>query len=201
MLCWCVGEVWGSVGGFCVCRCVLLFLVLWFLLSWKIQGNRYICGSFKLNFMKNKFAILFCTAMAVFLGSCGVKTPYFEYAVFADYRLLAEKGFFVTEAESVSFDYETIGFMSVQVSSGYRSITKDGKPGEKKVGLLEEKTEEYKKATLPDALEYFREKAVSTGANGAIRMDIMVTKKPVVVGGVTVYEPDGYVVSGMLIKK
>lgn len=154
--------------------------------------------------MKNKFAILFCTAMAVFLGSCKVsylKTPYYQYAVFADYRLLAEKGFFVTEAESVSFDYETIGFMSVEVASGYKDIIKDGKAVEKKVGLLEEKTEEYKVATLQESLEYFREKAVSIGANGAIRLNVYTKSSMPLSPGSFVFTPSSYVISGMLIKK
>lgn len=149
-----------------------------------------------------KVILLVCSLFA--LASCSVKVPYLKQTYFTDYRAFTQNGFFITESDAVSFDYDAVGHMEVLLRSGHEMV-ESGKVDKNgavvpKVGLLEKKSGGYKIATLQDAINEFREKAIQEGADGALSLQI---KSIVLEGSNAITDPDvivGYRISGMLIK-
>lgn len=145
--------------------------------------------------LKSGCALLLAVAMA----SC---MPEFTNKVYyTDYSNLSNQGFFVTESNSVSFDYKTIGSMVLQQESGQTKVRvqkeKDKKKptgfddiyGEDRPQKQPKTKSKYKLATAQGALADFAEEAKQRGANGVIGLKIT-------------YGPGAAViVSGMIIKK
>lgn len=97
--------------------------------------------------MKRILLILIAT---ISLSSCGMM-KYAEYSTTLNYNRF--KNFFITESNSVSFDYEPIGSVSSMVVSGY----------------VKSKRIE---ASADDALEVLYEEARQSNANGIINLKI-----------------------------
>lgn len=119
--------------------------------------------------MKTVLSLIF--AMAV-LTSCSV--PYIKAIGYIDYTMY-DNGFFVTESNSVSFKYESLGSISALVLSGYQ----DGK---------------YVRAYAQDGVTAIVEKAMGERANGVINLKFypytdFTTKQ------------SGFFVTGMAIRK
>lgn len=60
---------------------------------------------------------------------CGCATtykwPYVQESSIIDYSQYAKKGFFITQANSVNFDYTPIGSISAKVEGGYEVLNID----------------------------------------------------------------------------
>ena len=143
--------------------------------------------------------ILMICFLAVMLASCQTYLPspvYIPGGV--DYSALTDRGIFVTESNSVSFDYEPIGSVYVNAYGGW--VRKDGKPRE------DDSKEDYyilgssskKVYQLPSYEECFirlAEKLNEMGANGIINLKFNWSK--------SVFDQtiDNLYISGMAIKK
>lgn len=136
--------------------------------------------------------------LAVAMASC--MTSHFTNKVYyTDYSNLSKQGFFVTESNSVSFDYEPIGSMVLQQESGQTKVKveKEKKKvtgyddiyGEERPQKQPKTKSNYKWATAQGAMADFAAEAKQRGANGVIGLKIT-------------YGPEySVIVSGMIIKK
>jgi uncharacterized protein YbjQ (UPF0145 family) len=95
--------------------------------------------------------ILIVAVLPLLFSSC-VTERYTEISSVVDYSKYAKKGFFLSESNSVNFEYEAFGSLSVVVLSG------------KKQG------EGYKVASSDDAVRLLYEKAKDLGVNGLINV-------------------------------
>lgn len=146
-------------------------------------------------------SLIFC------LGSCVTvpKWPYIQESSIIDYSQYTNKGFFITQANSVNFDYLAIGSISSKVESGYEILNTNMvkvlgddvySPDQKTKAKI--KYGKYIRATPEMALENLYKKAVESGANGIVGLTIEpITNYSPHYGNVTV----GYFVAGMAIKK
>ncbi|WP_448635178.1 hypothetical protein [Pedobacter panaciterrae] len=75
--------------------------------------------------MKKLFALLLITSIFAFSCSPIYKKPSNFRSGITDYSRFNEKGFFITESNSVSFDYQAIGSVYVQQEEGYEIISND----------------------------------------------------------------------------
>lgn len=152
--------------------------------------------------MKKLYFIL-AIAMIAAITSCtsvkfGHTTSYLDYSRFSD------QGFFVTEANTVPFDYTPVGSMSVTEYSGmddskeFRQTRENLKEGKKfDDGIYDSKTPKNKSkwhtANVNSALDAIVERARIAGGNGLMDMQITpVFNKNGTVAAITV--------SGMIIR-
>ncbi len=158
------------------------------------------------NYMKH-LSFIFSICL-LFLSGCSIvpKYPYLETAVVLDYSEYTKNGFFMTEANSVGFDYEAIGSVSAKVQSGYEVLRENLREvGDDVYGKSTVKRSvkygNYKQAYSDTAIEVLYNKAKDIGANGLI--NIKVTYIPAVRDLKTgiIYEPDAIIVTGMAIRK
>lgn len=117
--------------------------------------------------------ILLLLGFVALLSGCG--RGYYIDNVSLDYSQYTKEGFFITEASSVSFDYEPVASVYTFVYSG----TEKGK---------------WKRATYVDGVKAVYNEAKQKGANGIINLKYDVT-----------YDKNGAVsyvyVKGMAIKR
>lgn len=149
--------------------------------------------------MKKVLLAILCLAS---LSSCSVKIPYVQEAYFTDYRIFMEKGFFITESDAVSFDYDAVGSMAIEQRAGHELILKKGDNFDSTYssGLLEKKWGKYKNVSLEGAMDYFYSEAKKKGADGTIKFKVETIFEGRTSGGMVVNTPVGYTISGMLIK-
>ena len=135
------------------------------------------------------------------LNSCmSLKTPYRANFSMISYKPFTEKGFYITESNSVSFGYESIGHISVAVSSGYVKSEEDIEKAQKQTAFIDENFagEEqdpfynpgsiFVEATPEDALKLMQKKIIEQGGNGIINLKYS-------------YNLGAIYLSGMAIKK
>lgn len=148
--------------------------------------------------MKRFFLTLVCLTS---LTSCSVKIPYVQETYFTDYRSFMDKGFFITESDAVSFDYDAIGSMSIEQRSGHEFTVKKGDNFYSEYySQVEQKWGKFKKASLEEAMNYFYEEAKDKGADGTIKFKVETIFEEKQSYGIMVKTPIGYIISGMLIK-
>jgi uncharacterized protein YbjQ (UPF0145 family) len=94
-------------------------------------------------------SLVFC--LFLLFNGCIIRHPYLESISPIDYSEYTKSGFFLTESNSVSFDYNPIGNISATITSGY-------------VG------KQFVKATYEDALQLLHENAREMKANGIINL-------------------------------
>ncbi|MBK5722784.1 hypothetical protein JGH11_18085 [Dysgonomonas sp. Marseille-P4677] len=112
-----------------------------------------------------------CLALLLLSVSCAT---YNSYTVVVDYSKYAMEGFFITESNSVSFEYMPVGSVITSVT-GYIKTPKGNR-----------------KVTAEDALYNFTEECKAMRANAAINVKILVeTNKGAI---------EGYRITGMAIK-
>lgn len=104
-------------------------------------------------------------AIFALIALVGCSTPkFYTSGNFVDYSKYMEKGFFVSESNSVNFTYTPVGSVSGSCYSGNTSgSTKD------KNSLLG-KMYNYKFATIEDAMDAMYQIAIEKGANGVINL-------------------------------
>jgi uncharacterized protein YbjQ (UPF0145 family) len=123
-----------------------------------------------------------------------VRSPYLKYHGVVDYSKYMSRGFFITEANSVSFDYESIGSVTAGVESGWEILDTTTKTTTSKDDVYGSSTKtkikygEYIQAELDDAIEELYSTSIELGADGVINFSIRSSLGE-------------YVVSGMAIKR
>ncbi len=128
--------------------------------------------------------------LLVVLFNCSCVTWNYEVNVSTiDYAKLSNsKGFFISESNSVSFEYTPIGSISIECVSG-----NDGVESE-----LNWSTTKYKHASIEDGFKKLIQVSIEKGANGVINVQ---TKYLPAFNTKYAYYPDRIIVSGMMIKK
>lgn len=140
--------------------------------------------------------LLLLIAFPLLIGCVSVpKYPYIKTSSVIDYSEFAKRGFFITEANSVSFDYTALGSVSSKVSGGYEVISetrrmdmKDDVYSQTKSGA-KIKYGKYIPAYIEDALDAIHNQSIEIGANGVINLRI------------TYPDNETVVVTGMAIKR
>lgn len=142
---------------------------------------------------------LFFLSLILVMASCSTKYAMIKESSIIDYSSFEKNGFFLSEANSVSFDYRAVGSVSATVLNGWevKGVAKDNRQnavtsmGEQiKYGL-------YKNATPNDVLDELYKKAIENGANGIINLSIKPTTETIPGRGMI----KGYYATGMAIKK
>lgn len=126
-----------------------------------------------------KFLLL--AIIAVFLNSCISYSYYAVNSYTIDYYKYTEKGFFITESNSVNFNYEPVGSVVVESISGYYNS-------------------EYVAANIDDAFIKLYQISQKNNANGVINVKINFVNSYQDVS-TKEFHPNRWVVTGMLIKK
>lgn len=119
-----------------------------------------------------KTLLLMVIGCGIFFTSCVSTAQFSTSSSFVDYTKYTTKGFFISEANAVSFEYDAIGSISTLVLSGEKV-----KPSKNTInaeysggGLLSPKNIVY--ATHQDVIEGLYNEAVKQGANGIINVKI-----------------------------
>src|SRR5690606_16170414 len=108
--------------------------------------------------------------------SCSGPRMYFEAsATYVDYRPYTETGFFITESNSVGFDYKPVSSVMAIARSGYlpqerRSNVTDSKPFDDVYYKPERIKAGVRTATPKDAVRELVHQARALGANGIINL-------------------------------
>lgn len=162
--------------------------------------------------MKRALLVLMTASL---LTGCSIipKTMYVGSVSIVDYSPYSDEGFFITESNSVSFDYQPVSSVTAVFRSGYASVEivekENQKPKSKqtddvysgRIASGRIKTGDFVEATPQSALEELYRKSVEIGANGIINLKISTFTE----GGVdNLGKPVtliGYSASGMAIKR
>lgn len=118
---------------------------------------------------------LFYLISILLLMSCsGNKHIYTETAQIIDYEKYNNKGFFITESNSVSFDYTPIGSIVVRIYSGHEVVGTEYVKKFKSTGTYTEipkmRVGDWRNGDLEDAFIKLHKEAISRGANGVINL-------------------------------
>lgn len=134
-----------------------------------------------------KKILTLCAVAALMMCSCETANKFQQSAGFIDYSMF--HGMFLTESNSVSFEYLPIGSLYAEEISGEYQIVK------KKIGNNEIYGDEYavvdgkyRHASPQSALAFAADKAKEMGGNGIINLRIEKID-------------GGYCVTGMVIKR
>lgn len=143
--------------------------------------------------------IILLTLFVIILSSC--RTPFYLGSSALDYSKYSNQGFFISESNSVSFDYKPIASVVAEFQTGYEPLIRNGKAvvWENEWGMKVPKTtKKLIPATREGVTEELYKKAVQIGANGIINFEISTIR---VYTKETGYITTGYVATGMAIKK
>ena len=118
--------------------------------------------------MRRKVLFLFC---AVFLIVGCIPMKRITQVVTLDLTKYTEVGFFITEANSISRDYDPVGLISVYIDSGHEVevITEESKDPIYKIDVKEKKGQ-FINASLEEAVNMLYQEAIDKGANGIINL-------------------------------
>nr|DAO98116.1 MAG TPA: Putative heavy-metal-binding protein [Caudoviricetes sp.] len=149
--------------------------------------------------MKKVLSIL--AGMFLF-ASCATYQPTPKsFVSMIDYSAFTQQGIYVTESNSVNFDYEAIGSICAEELGGWISKKSSEYSDPKEEYYLGSSFSKkiYVKPDIQEAFKKLMDKLSQSGANGLINMRIEFTKELDIVGKqVTV---DKIIVSGMAIKR
>ncbi|MDE6237847.1 MAG: hypothetical protein K2M45_08270 [Muribaculaceae bacterium] len=144
--------------------------------------------------MKRKHLfIMLALSLAASLTSCYPK--FSDRVYFLDYSTFADKGFFITESNTVPFDYKPIGSVYVEQHSGMVNVSVEpkGDPrlsdaiyGEDRRGSTKKK---WSNVSSDTALQSVFQAGQSVGADGIINLHIEGNAG------------QGIILTGMLIKR
>jgi len=142
--------------------------------------------------MKKLLLILFAACLA----SCSTYGPVVN---FVDYSTYNEQGVFLTESNSVSFEYEPVGSVNVLLYSGYAKQDPAKQTSLKQQGvdpraMVVGSPSVYRSATAQEALKIAVDQAQKNGANAIINLSY-----EFIPSGKN--SPAGWFVSGMAVRK
>ena len=110
--------------------------------------------------------ILFSLLALTLLSGCGsIKTTFLSLSNVVDYQKYHEQGFFITEANSVSFEYDPIGSVLVTMRPGYE-VTKSAR------GYLSY-SKNPRMITEYDVLDELKKEVETLGGNGVINIKVL----------------------------
>lgn len=134
-------------------------------------------------------------------ASCATYRPAPKsYVGMIDYSVLTSKGLFVTESNSVNFDYQAIGSVIAEETGGW--VRKDGKDtsddpkADYYVASASQKI--YKSPDIQVVFDNIAKNLLTIGANGIINLKITTSSEIDMVSKLSV---DKITVSGMAIRK
>lgn len=141
--------------------------------------------------------------MTIILSSCAIKYPYKRYSTVVDFEKYTSQGFFITESNSVNFNYMPVGSLSSVVESGYELIgdlVTDRSDDLYHNSSSSNKYGDYINAAIDDAIEELFLSAKELGADGIINL------KTEYISGIyskygSVVRPPMYIATGMAIKR
>lgn len=134
------------------------------------------------------------------LTSCSTyKIPYDVQSYYTDYSVYAKKGFFITESNSVSFEYTPVGSLIVEVSSGYDNNVSASSSQKSYSTAKSKSSKKWRYANVNEALNILYEDALYMRANGIINLQIKIV--PAVYNKDVMVSSDRIIISGMAIKK
>lgn len=137
--------------------------------------------------------------MVALLTSCAPKMQYVASSTYINYQTYVEQGMFITESNSVSFEYTPLGSVSAIVFPGYVKATRPSQYKYEDLNGNQQLTEDYNKwqpADVSDAITLAVDKAKQQGGNGIINFKVQPTSET---DGKTVRY--GYLVTGMVIHR
>lgn len=151
---------------------------------------------------KLTFLIAVIATFAMTSCSLSVKIPYRYSMSYIDYNTVSQQyGVFITESNSVGFDYQPIGSISLMERSGneVKSSESEAKDGVYSKSLITTvKYGDWIDASIDELLKIACQKAIEQGGNGIINMKIEYLPSTVVNN--VVYS-EGYRITGMIIKR
>lgn len=146
--------------------------------------------------------VLLMAIVTLFLSSCITKFPYQKESYVINYSHLSENGFFITESNSVSFNYTPLGSVTSIVTDGYEVLSHEKKtyPQNAYPDIVKDvyKYGKYKIADINDALDILYSETKKLGGNGIINLKITYNTTSKTKDGLSI---NNYVVTGMAIKK
>lgn len=146
-----------------------------------------------------KRTIITIAIVTALLTSCAPNIQYVASSSYINYQTYAEQGVYITESNSVSFDYTPLGSVSAVVFPGYVKSTRLSQYKYEDLNGNPQPTETYNKwqsADVTDAIALAVEKAKQQGGNGIINFRVQPTSES---NGKTVRH--GFLVTGMVISK
>ena len=149
--------------------------------------------------MRKLLFIIF--SVCLFISSCSVKIPYRYSMDYIDYNTVSQKhGIFITEANSVGFEYEPVGSINLMERSGYEVKYIENNYSDGIYGAVKNKKKygDWINASVDELLKLACQKALECGGNGIINLKFEYL--PSVVVDKEVY-PEGYRITGMIIKR
>ncbi len=149
-----------------------------------------------------KLSFLIAVIATFVMTACSVKIPYRYSMSYIDYNTVSQQyGVFITESNSVGFDYQPIGSISLMERSGneVKSSESEAKDGVYSKSLITTvKYGDWIEASIDELLKIACQKAIEQGGNGIINMKIEYLPSTVVNN--VVYS-EGYRITGMIIKR
>lgn len=116
--------------------------------------------------------IILSVVSVLLLSSCAtlINGPYYsEFSQSIDYSKYSEKGFFLTESNSVSFDYTPVATVYCVIENGYVRIV-DGKEYQLQGEMYITKDMEFKRGYADTTLDKLYQEAHKLGADGIINL-------------------------------
>lgn len=157
-----------------------------------------ICRKFAANLSHMKhIAFLLTVCLLAALSSC--RAPMTHATYYIDYQQAGQGKVFITEANSVSFEYEPLGSILVEETSGMVKLTVPTTEKERDrddlygTSSTTKTVNSYSKATAQTALNYAAQEAILLGGDGIINLRLTSVNDGK--GGAVVS------VSGMIIKR
>ncbi len=147
--------------------------------------------------------ILFFTIFVLLVPSCSVKYPYRKYATVIDFTEITKSGFYITESNSVSFNYIPLGSLTSVVESGYEvlgSNAGDSSDDIYKLNSSKISYGDYIQAEPNEAIDELVSLSKEMGANGIINLKMNYNPAIYDKNG-NVITASSYVVTGMAIKR
>lgn len=119
--------------------------------------------------MKRTLTFLF---LIVITTSC-MMPKYAVYSGMLDFKKYNDRGFFITQSNSVSFEYDPIGVVSVTVYSG---MDENKETTQKKTSIAGPNMGKYHIASNEDAFDALYEKCMEENGNGIINVNFSTIK-------------------------
>lgn len=142
--------------------------------------------------MEKKISCLLFSILV--LSACSVSNlPAPKSEVFMiDYSMLTQQGYFVTESNSVSFDYEAIGSIYAEEVGGW--VPKDGKPKstdpKENYYINSGRKHIYQKPNLQNTYVNIANKLKAVGANGIINLKVSNYSNKIIITGMAIKKKD-----------